>query len=139
MAFEMLTKKAPFPDHQSDVLSRKRFDPSTRIYLKECHIDHSEGLENIIERCLSLSVERRYQRADEIITDIELLRAGKALTPDTVTYAKRSKGFFTNEWKKGNTGTFIFGPPKQSSTVSWISITNIIIGLSLIVALVSQQ
>lgn len=139
MAFEMLTRKAPFPDHQGDVLSRKRFDPSTRIYLKDCHIDYTEGLENIIERCLALSIERRYQRADEIRADIALLRAGKALTPETIAFAKRNKGFFTNEWKRTKTGTFASRASIDPSNFSWVSMTNIIIGLSLLVALISLQ
>ncbi len=139
MAFEMLTKKYPFPDHQGDVLSKKRFDHSTRIHLKDCHIGYSEGLENIIERCLALSLERRYQRAEEIRVDIKLLRAGKPLTPETVICAKRCKGFFASEWKKENTSTFFLGSPQQSSTVSWVSVTNIIIGLTILVALLSVQ
>jgi serine/threonine-protein kinase len=139
MAFEMLTRKAPFPDHQGDILSRKRFDSSTRVYLKDCHTDFSEGLENIIERCLSISLERRYQRAEDIRNDIELLRAGKSLTPETVLFAKRNKGFFTNEWKRTNTGKFAMGTPPENPKFSWVSMTNIIIGLSLLVALISLQ
>jgi serine/threonine-protein kinase len=139
MAFEMLTRKAPFPDHQGEVLSSRRFDPSTRTYLKDCHIDYTEDLENIIERCLALTTERRYQRADQIRTDIALLRAGKALSPETIAFAKKNKGFFTSEWKRTKSGSLGFGTLNESSNFSLISLTNIIIGLSLILVLLSMQ
>jgi serine/threonine protein kinase len=137
MAFEMLTKKAPFPDHQGDILSRKRFDPATRSYLKDFHVEYSEELESIIERCLAVSIDRRYQQAEEIGTDIELLRNGKLLATETILNARRNKGFFTSEWRKNATETFTFEKTEKKSSFSWVSITNLIIGLSLIVVLMS--
>jgi eukaryotic-like serine/threonine-protein kinase len=132
MAFEMLTKKTPFPDHEQEILSRKRFDPTYRTFLKDCHVEYSEEFEAIVERMLSISMERRYQKAEDIIEDIQQHEEGKPLTPETINFAKRAKGQFTEDWKRINTGKYSFGTPEAYSDVSWISITNLCLVLCLI-------
>jgi serine/threonine-protein kinase len=88
LAFEMLTGKLPFPDHTSEVLSNNRFVANKRTSLQDCQIECSKELELIIERCLAINPDERYQTAQDMIDDIEHLYAGKSLAPQTLKNQK---------------------------------------------------
>lgn len=139
IAFEMLTKKPPFPEHTGEVLSRRRYDPAQRTLISQCYADCSDELELIIERSLALSLTRRYQSAEQICEDIDRLWNREPLSKETLDFAKRRQAFFSGaDWRALSKSYYAFGRQNETKSLSIVSWLNLLLCICLIILLAIQ-
>jgi eukaryotic-like serine/threonine-protein kinase len=91
IAFELICLNAPFPEFKAEVLNLERYSLETRSFLSDLSPQVSLGLQMIIERCLAVRPNSRYQSAEELLVDLENLKAQKPLCINTVNFFSKRK------------------------------------------------
>src|SRR6516162_9896788 len=86
--YEMATGKLPFPETQIQEL-REAIQHREPLHPREVNSAVSEGLEQVILRCLRKKAEQRYQSATELREDLVRLAAGRKTKEDEKRRARR--------------------------------------------------
>ena len=74
--FELLTRKLPL-DHDQVLLVAQADVPVTPTRARVLRKDVPEAVDNLLSNCLTLYPEDRYQRAKDMLKDVERAQAGK--------------------------------------------------------------
>ena len=76
IAYELISGTSPFPEDQGLSLMLERFKAGFKP-LRQAAPHCPPGLVSVIEKAMSLNVNRRYQTADALVKDLELIEKGK--------------------------------------------------------------
>jgi serine/threonine-protein kinase len=88
--YEMLTGTVPFYDPNPTILKKKLMEE--RLTPPRVHNPSiPQSINDVIEKCLQKDVSLRYQRAADILTDLELCVSGTALQRELAEIRKRIK------------------------------------------------
>ena len=131
LAFELLAGRGPYPDHQGDVLSRDRYQQLLRRNLPREYLKRYRSLALIVERCLCVSPEQRYQSADELIHDLELVRAGLQLSEATLELESEIKRFHNRD-----TARILKVAGVDLRDFSWVGLLDVFLGVLLLVMMI---
>jgi eukaryotic-like serine/threonine-protein kinase len=133
MAFELLSGYAPYPEHQSEVLSKDRYQRILKKSLPEELSTNNPELCLIVERALAIQLSDRYQGADELISDLQALKSNTPLSLKTVRFGKLQKSFTGRKTTK----RALTEAKQEILAEPWIRIANLLfaLGLFLILAL----
>ncbi|MGB5524951.1 MAG: serine/threonine-protein kinase [Polyangiales bacterium] len=106
LLYEMVTGHVPHDaDTMMGILTKHMYEEPIppRVRVPHC----SEELETLVMRCLEKQPERRYQTMHEVLSDLELIRAGlQPVGPDTWTLPPTRP---PRPWRRGASSVYVGG------------------------------